>query len=87
MEAKKQAGFTLNMATGLMLGVALGIVLLVIGAAVPNDGVRYAGVAITTLGLFGAGFLLKEENGMLRLGLMIAGGLLLSSLGGLSFTF
>ena len=78
MEQKEQVGIAINLSMALLMGVALGIVLIVIGAAVHSEGTYYAGIAITTLSLFGGGFLLKGENGYVRLGLLLAGGLILA---------
>ena len=83
MEQKEQVGIAINLSMAIMIGVALGIVLIVIGVATESEGTYYAGIAIATLSLFGGGFLLKEENHFVRLGLLLAGGLLLAYFSGI----
>jgi len=63
--------------------VILGIVLVIIGIGVGdygNEGVFLAGLAITSVSLFGGGFLLKGENNVVRLGLLLAGAIILAFL-------
>ena len=45
-----------------------------------NKGVYLAGLAISTLSLFAGGFLQKEENNVVRLGLFLAGAIILAYL-------
>ena len=86
MEQKQPAGVAINLGLILLVGVLLGIVLIVIGVGVGdsgNKGVYLAGVAISTLALFAGGFLQKEENNVVRLGLFLAGAIILGSALGL----
>jgi hypothetical protein len=83
MEQKQPAGISLSLDFILMVGVMLGIVLIIIGAGVGssgNEGVFLAGLAITTLSLFAGGFLQKDENNVVRLGLFLAGAIILAFL-------
>jgi hypothetical protein len=81
MEQKQPAGIAVNLGLILLVGVMLGIVLIIIGLGVGNGnkGVYLAGVAISTLALFAGGFLQKEENNVVRLGLFLAGAIILGS--------
>ena len=86
MEQKQPVGIAINLGLILLVGVLLGIVLIVIGVGVGdngNKGVYLAGVAISTLSLFAGGFLQKEENNVVRLGLFLAGAIILGSALGL----
>jgi len=87
MEQKQPVGIAINLGLILLAGVVLGIVLIVIGLGVGdsgNKGVYLAGVAISTLSLFAGGFLQKEENNVVRLGLFLAGAIILGSALGLN---
>lgn len=75
MEEKKQVTVSMNLGMALLIGVALGILLLIIGAATDTSGSVYAGLIITPLALFAGGFLMKEENNVVRLGMLLAGAL------------
>jgi hypothetical protein len=80
MEQKQPAGLAISLGFLLMVGVMLGIVLLIIGAGVGdrgNKGVYLAGLGITALSLFSGGLLQKDENNVVRLGLLLAGAILL----------
>ena len=85
MEQKQPVGIAINLGLILLVGVMLGIVLIIIGLGVGNGnkGVYLAGVAISTLALFAGGFLQKEENNVVRLGLFLAGAIILGSTLGL----
>lgn len=82
MEQKQPVGIAINLGLILLVGVAMGIVLIIIGVGVGNGnkGVYLAGVAISTLSLFAGGFLQKEENNVVRLGLFLAGAIILAYL-------
>jgi hypothetical protein len=83
MEQKQSVGIAINLGLMLLVGVMLGIVLIIIGAGVGdygNKGVYLAGLAISTLSLFAGGFLQKEENNVVRLGLLLAGAIILGYL-------
>jgi hypothetical protein len=83
MEQKKSEGIAINLNVIVIAGVILGIVLIIIGAGVGdygNEGSFLAGLAITTISLFGGGFLMKEENNVVRLGLFLAGAIILAYL-------
>lgn len=82
MEQKQPAGIAINLGVILLVGVMLGIVLIIIGVGVGdgNKGVYLAGVAISTLSLFAGGFLQKDENNVVRLGLFLAGAIILAYL-------
>ena len=83
MEQKQPVSMAISLDLLLMVGVMLGIVLLIIGAGVGstgNKGVYLAGLAITVLSLFAGGFLQKQENNVVRLGLFLAGAILLAFL-------
>jgi len=83
MEQKQPAGMAISLGFLLLVGVMVGIVLIIIGAGVGstgNKGVYLAGLAITTLSLFAGGFLQKDENNVVRLGLFLAGAILLAFL-------
>lgn len=76
-EVKKQVTVSLNLNVLLFLVVVIGVLLTILGAANDSAGTVYAGLIITPLALFAGGFLLKEENNMVRLGMLIAAGLFL----------
>jgi len=83
MEQKQSVGIAINLGLMLLVGVMLGIVLIIIGVGVGdygNKGVYLAGLAISTLSLFAGGFLQKEENNVVRLGLLLAGAIILGYL-------
>jgi hypothetical protein len=82
MEQKQPVGIAINLGLILLVGVLLGIVLIIIGvgAGNGNKGVYLAGVAISTISLFAGGFLQKEENNVVRLGLFLAGAIILAYL-------
>jgi hypothetical protein len=83
MEQKESQGIAINLNMIFIAGVILGIVLIIIGAGVGdygNEGVFLAGLAITTISLFGGGFLMKGENNVVRLGLFLAGAIILAFL-------
>jgi hypothetical protein len=83
MEKKEPGGIAINLGLILLVGVMLGIVLIIIGVGVGdsgNKGVYLAGLAISTLSLFAGGFLQKEENNVVRLGLFLAGAIVLAYL-------
>ena len=83
MEQKQPVGIAINLGLILLVGVMLGIVLIIIGIGVGNSGNRevyLAGLAISTLSLFAGGFLQKEENNVVRLGLFLAGAIILAYL-------
>lgn len=83
MEKKEQSGVSISLNLMLLIGVILGIVLIIIGAGVGaygNEGVYLAGLAITTLSLFATALLQKEENHVVRLGLLLAGAIILAFL-------
>ena len=83
MEQKGQVGIAINLGMAVLVGVVLGIVLIIIGVGVGdsgNEGVFLAGLAITTVSLFAGGFLQKEENNVVRLGLFLAGAIILAYL-------
>jgi len=83
MEQKGQVGIAINLGMAVLIGVILGIVLIIIGIGVGdagNEGVYLAGLAITTIALFAGGFLQKEENNVVRLGLFLAGAIILAYL-------
>ena len=80
MEQKQPAGMAISLSFLLMVAVLVGIVLIIIGRGVEggNKGVYLAGLAITTLSLFGGGLSQKDENNVVRLGLLLAGAILLA---------
>jgi hypothetical protein len=82
MEQKQAAEMALSLGFILLVAVMVGIVLLIIGAGVGNGnkGVYLAGLAITALSLFAGGFLQKDENNVVRLGLFLSGAILLAFL-------
>jgi hypothetical protein len=83
MEKKESSGVAISLNMVLLIGVILGIVLIIIGAGVGdygNEGVYLAGLAITTLSLFSTALLQKEENNVVRLGLLLAGAIILAFL-------
>jgi len=83
MEQKQPVGVSVNLGVILLAGVLLGIVLIIIGVGVGrtgNEGVFLAGLAITTLSLFTGGFLEKGENNVVRLGMFLAGAIILGYL-------
>ncbi len=63
--------------SGLFMGVVVGVVMLVIGVDTETSALVDIGLILTTLSLFGAGFLQKEENASVRLGMLVAGGIIL----------
>ncbi len=75
MQEKKQVTVSLNLGMVLLIWVAVGILLLIIGVATETSGSVYAGLIITPLALFAGGFLMKEENNVVRLGMLLAGAL------------
>ncbi len=83
MEQKQPAGMAVSLGFILVVAVMVGILLIIIGAGVGNSGnkgVYLAGLAITTLSLFAGGFLEKDENSVVRLGLFLAGAIILAYL-------
>ncbi len=81
MEQKQPAEMSLSLGFILLVGVMVGIVLIIIGTGVGrsgNEGVFLAGLAITTLSLFAGGFLQKDENNVVRLGMFLAGAIILA---------
>ena len=82
MEEKKEVTIgSISLARALLIAVAVGVLLLVIGADTETSGLVDAGLIISSVALFSGGFLLKEENSNVRLGMLIAGGLILMSFG------
>jgi len=85
MEKKQPVGIAVELGLIVLVGVMLGIVLIVIGVGVGNSGNKgtyLAGLAITTLSLFAGGLLEKAENNVVRLGLILAGAIILAYLVG-----
>jgi len=83
MEQKQPVGVSVDLGIIVLVGVMLGIVLIIIGVGVGdtgNKGVFLAGLAITTLSLFAGGLLEKTENNVVRLGLFLAGAIILAYL-------
>ena len=83
MEQKQPVGIAVELGIIVLVGVMLGIVLIIIGIGVGdsgNKGVYLAGLAITTLSLFAGGLLEKAENNVVRLGLFLAGAMILAYL-------
>lgn len=80
MEQKQPAGMAISLGFLLLVGVMIGIVLIIIGRGVDggNRSVYLAGLAITALSLFAGGLSQKDENNVVRLGLLLAGAILLS---------
>jgi len=77
----------IEMTTKLMLlaGLAVGLLLLVIGASIPNRGTFYAGAFILPMSLFWGGLFLQEEGTPLRVAMMAIGGFLAAAVvGGIS---
>ena len=80
MEEKKQVTIpAISLAAALLMKVAIGVLVLVIGAATETNGAIYAGLIITPLALLSSGFLLKEENSSVRISMLEFGGLFLLS--------
>jgi hypothetical protein len=69
------------------VGIAVGLLACIIGAATKTPEALYAGVFITPISLFGGGFLLKEQNSTASLGMLIAGGLVIIFVVGYSFSW
>jgi hypothetical protein len=83
MEQKQSEGMSVSLGFILLVAVMVGIILIIIGAGVGNsgnEGVFLAGLAITTLSLFAGGFLQKDENNVVRLGLFLSGAIVLAFL-------
>jgi hypothetical protein len=83
MEQKQPVGIAVDLGIIVLVGVMLGIVLIIIGVGVGdtgNKGVFLAGLAITTLSLFAGALLEKTENNVVRLGLFLAGAIILAYL-------
>ena len=78
MEAKKQVTIALSLSVALLIGVTIGVLLIIIGFETEKSGVIDAGLIIAPLSLFAGAFLLKEENNIVRLGMLIAAGLILA---------
>ena len=72
-----------SLATWLIIAIGLGIVFAIIGADTNTSQLADIGVLIITVGLLCGALLLKEEEAYVRLGMLIAGGLVLSNAGGL----
>ena len=85
-----QAGRTLS--TGIergrlvLLWVAIGVLLFVIGTALQNSQSIYAGLVLTPMALIGGGILLKEESALVRFGMLLAAGLILIYVTGTAFS-
>ena len=55
--------------------VALGLLLIMLGAGIPNDWVRLVGSLIFALSLFGGGLFLKEESKGVKITMLAIAGL------------
>lgn len=64
-----------------LLGSFVGLVLAVVGVAIGSSNIVYAGIIILPLSLIAGGIMLKEENGIVRAGMLIAAGLILAQAG------
>ena len=88
MEKEKGPGISVPKTITLPLGktailfavVLLGLLLVVIGPSIENEGVYYAGAFILPAALFWAGLFLKEESGGVRITLLAIGGYLVAAL-------
>jgi hypothetical protein len=60
---------------GLFAGIAIGLLLLVIGSGTGNNGVIHAGAFILSLASFWGGFYLPKENVAIKTALLAIGGL------------
>ena len=66
--------------TAILFAVVLfGLLLVVIGLNIENEGVYYAGAFILPAALFWAGLFLKEESGRVRITLLAIGGYLVAA--------
>lgn len=66
--------------------VAIGVLLFVIGTALQNSQSIYAGLILLPLALLGGGILLKEESAVVRFGMLLAAGLILIYVTGTAFS-
>jgi hypothetical protein len=73
--------------TMVFVGIAVGLLACIIGAATRTSEAMYAGVFIIPLSLFGGGLLLKEQNSTISLGMLIAGGLVIIFVAGYAFSW
>lgn len=78
MEGKKEVALALSPVGVALVGVFVGLLLAVIGLAIGNSEVASAGAFILPFALFAGGFLLKDENPLVRAGMFIAAGLILA---------
>ena len=69
-----------------LLWVAIGVLLFVIGTALQNSQSIYAGLVLTPMALIGGGILLKEESALVRFGMLLAAGLILIYVTGTAFS-
>ena len=80
MGEEKQVTIPLGIDTVIYLGTMLGIIIASIGGIAKSFSAVGVGILIVSLTLFSGGFLLKNEDGLARLGMFIAGAIVLSVL-------
>jgi hypothetical protein len=78
------AGFGLGRVV--LVWVAIGVLLFVIGTALQNSQSIYAGLIIAPVALIGGGLLLKGESALVRFGMVVAAGLILIYVTGTAFS-
>ncbi len=86
MAKKQKQTITLSGKASLVVGVAVGLLLLIIAVATEIEGVAYAGLFVLPLTLFCGGLLLTKENTPLRVTLLVFSGLLLLSVASAALT-
>jgi uncharacterized membrane protein len=70
-----------------LVWAAIGVLLFVIGTALQNTQSIYAGLILAPLALLGGGILMKEESAVVRFGMLLAAGLILTYVTGMAFQF
>jgi hypothetical protein len=69
-----------------LVWVAIGVLLFVIGTALQNSQSIYAGLILAPVALIGGGVLLKSESALVRFGMLLAAGLILIYVTGTAFS-
>ncbi len=69
----------------IFMGIVVGLLALIIGAATKTPEALFAGVFITPVSLFSGGLLLNRADTTVRLGMLIAGGLAMFGIGGYAY--
>jgi hypothetical protein len=69
-----------------LVWVAIGVLLFIIGSALQNSQSIYAGLILAPVALIGGGVLLKGESALVRFGMLLTAGLILIYVTGTAFS-